>query len=310
MQENKIFETLLDVIPFASYAVDVDTYEVVYANKQMEESMFAPRAKECWEKLYGQEEQCSWCKIAKLKERDVVYQSKKLLSNFFNEATDEWFQSYDEIVKWPDGRTVKYTILVDITEQKEIQATMITTHAKMARQSIKLKEANQKLKFLAQKDALTGVNNRGYFFELVNKMWNKELPENQNIYVAMFDLDKFKNINDVYGHKTGDDVLKIFVSTLKPHLEDKDIFGRIGGEEFAFVTVDTDKENVLNKLEKIRNDVYNISITNEKENIKFTVSIGLSQKRDKNTIDIVLDEADQELYRAKEDGRNKIKFRV
>ena len=310
MQENKIFETLLDVIPFASYAVDVNTHEVVYANRLMEESMYAPRAKECWKKLYGQEEQCTWCKTVELKERNVVYQSEKLISSFFNEATDKWFQSYDEIVKWPDGRTVKYTILVDITEQKEIQADMITTHAKMARQSIKLKEANKQLKLMAQKDTLTGVNNRRYFFELANKMWDKELSDDENIYVSMFDLDKFKNINDTYGHHMGDEILKIFASTVEVNLGQNDIFGRIGGEEFALVLVDKEKENILSTLDKIRNDVANISIINEKETIKITVSIGLSQKRDKKTIDIVLDEADKELYRAKEDGRNNIKFRV
>jgi len=310
MQENKIFETLLDVIPFASYAVDVNTYEVVYANKLMEESMYAPRAKECWEKLYGQKEQCLWCKIVELKERIIVYKSEKLVSSFFNEATDKWFQSYDEIVKWPDGRTVKYTILVDITEQKEIQAIMITTHAKMARQSIKLKEANKKLKFLAQKDSLTGINNRRYFFELLNKVWITELEDSENIYVAMFDLDKFKKINDTYGHKIGDEILKIFTSTVEISLETEDIFGRIGGEEFALVTVSKSKENVIAILDKIRNDVSNMSTTNEKENIKITVSIGLSKKIDEKTIDVVLDEADKQLYKAKEDGRNNIKFRV
>lgn len=310
MQENKIFETLLDVIPFASYAVDVNTHEVVYANKLMEESMYAPRADECWKKLYGQEEKCSWCKTEALNERPVIYQSEKLVSSFFNEATDKWFQSYDEIVKWPDGRTVKYTILVDITEQKEIQANMITTHAKMARQSIKLKEANQKLKFLAQKDSLTGVNNRGHFFELLNDIWDKELSEGENIYVAMLDLDKFKNVNDTYGHKRGDEILKLFTSAVKSHLELDTIFGRIGGEEFALVLVDKNKENVVSTLQQIREDVANISIINENDTIKITVSIGLSQKIDKKTIDIVLDEADKELYKAKEDGRNNIKFRV
>jgi len=306
MQENKIFETLLDVIPFASYAVDVNTHEVVYANKLMEESMYAPRAEECWKKLYGQEEQCSWCKTAELNARSVVYQSEKLLSSFFNESTDKWFQSYDEIVKWPDGRTVKYTILVDITEQKEIQANMITTHAKMARQGMKLKEANQKLKYLAQKDSLTGVNNRGHFFELVSKLWDKELSEDESIYIAMLDLDKFKNINDTHGHNMGDKMLKAFTSSVTSNLNEDDIFGRIGGEEFTLALVDNKKENVIAKLEKIKDDVAAILV----DGIGITVSIGLSQKGYKQTIDIVLDEADKELYRAKEDGRNNIKFRV
>lgn len=167
MQENKLFEALLDVIPFAAYAVDIETYEVVYANKMMSEKMYAPREDFCWKKIFGQEEVCSWCTIAELKQRERIYKSEKLVSNFFDESTDSWLQSYDELVRWPDGRTVKYSIAVDITEQKEIQANMIQTHTKLAIQSKKLQEANKKLQYLASKDSLTGVNNRGNFFHLL-----------------------------------------------------------------------------------------------------------------------------------------------
>ena len=308
MQENKIFEALLDVIPFASYAVDVDTYELVYANKLMGESMYAPRAKNCWEKLYGQEDKCSWCQIKQLKAREVIYQSNKLESSFFDESTDKWLQSYDEIVKWPDGRTVKYTILVDITEQKEIQADMIKTHTKLALQSRKLQYANRKLKYMAQKDFLTGINNRGYFFELVKKLFEKELKHGEQIFVSMLDLDKFKNVNDTYGHNMGDEVLKAFVKVVELNLDEDDIFGRIGGEEFALVITDNQEERVLAKLEQIRIDISNEVISSEKGNIKFSVSIGVSI-REKEELDFILDKADKKLYEAKEDGRNKIKFR-
>lgn len=148
MQENKLFEVLLDVIPFAAYAVDVNTYEVLYANKQMTENMYAPREEFCWKKLYGQEEACSWCTIPQLKQREEVYTNEKLVTNFFDESTDCWLQSYDELVKWPDGRTVKYAISVDITEQKEIQADMIKANTKLSIQRKKLLEANKKLQEL------------------------------------------------------------------------------------------------------------------------------------------------------------------
>ena len=151
MKENKLFEALLDVIPFAAYAVDIETYEVVYANKMMSEKMYAPREQECWKKVFGQEDKCSWCTIPELKKRKAVYQSEKLVTTFFDEATDQWLQSYDELVRWPDGRTVRYAIAVDITEQKEIQANMIKTHTKLAIQTKKLQEANAKLRKLENK---------------------------------------------------------------------------------------------------------------------------------------------------------------
>lgn len=152
MQENKLFEVLLDVIPFAAYAVDIETYEVVYANKLMSENLYAPREESCWKKVFGQEEACSWCTIPELQKREANYKNEKLVSTFFDEATDKWLQSYDELVKWPDGRTVKYSISVDITKQKEIQADMIKAHSKLAMQAKQLSEANRKLEEMAKKN--------------------------------------------------------------------------------------------------------------------------------------------------------------
>ncbi|QOG12895.1 GGDEF domain-containing protein [Arcobacter sp. FWKO B] len=311
MQENQLFEALLDVIPFATYAVDVNTYEVVYANKMMHEKMYAPRESFCWKKVFGQEEVCSWCTIPQLKQRQKRYKSDKLVSNFFDESTDKWLQSYDELVKWPDGRDVKYTICVDISEQKEIQASMIKTHTKLAIQTKQLQIANEKLEFLATKDYLTGINNRGNFFKLTKDIWDIDFAsDGLELYVVMMDIDHFKNLNDTYGHRIGDIALKEFTNAVLPQLNENDIFGRLGGEEFAIVTTDKNQENVINKLEKIRQNIENIVIIENGKNIKFTVSIGFAKKEDTETIDMTLEKADKMLYVAKTSGRNKLKFRT
>jgi len=309
MQENKLFEALLDVIPFAAYAVDIDTFEVVYANKMMSEKMYAPREEFCWKKIFGQEEVCSWCTISELKTRDRVYKSEKLISSFFDESTDAWLQTYDELVRWPDGRTVKYSIAVDITEQKEIQASMIQTHTKLAMQSKKLKEANDKLEFMARKDYLTGINNRGNFFALGEELFLKEKLR-YPIYVAMFDLDKFKDLNDTYGHKFGDEALKAFTNKVVSQLNERDIFGRLGGEEFALVINSCCSEDIVNRVDNIRDSISKIELCYEGEIIHFTVSVGLVKTEESETLDETLDKADKELYGAKEDGRNKLKFRI
>ncbi len=308
MQENKLFEALLDVIPFAAYAVDINTYEVVYANKLMSENMYAPREEFCWKKIFGQNEVCSWCKIEELKKRHAVYKSEKLISNFFDEVTDSWLQTYDELVRWPDGRTVKYSIAVDITEQKEIQASMIQTHTKLAIQSKKLKEANAKLEQMATKDFLTGINNRGNFFNLGDNIFKKSTKK--PIFIAMFDIDKFKLLNDTYGHKAGDLSLEAFTKEVEKHLDKTDIFGRLGGEEFALILTSCCKDNVVEKIENIRKDVEKIDIKYENQEIQFTVSIGLVQKETAETLDMALERADKELYSAKDTGRNRLKFRL
>lgn len=145
MLENKLFEALLDVIPFRAYAVDVESFEVVYANKLMRENMYSPQATYCWEKVFGQQQICSWCSINKLQQRDASKPKEKLICEFFDESDDKWLKSYDELMSWPDGRDVKYSILVDITDQKEIQGAMIKSHAKLAMHSKHLKNTNKNL---------------------------------------------------------------------------------------------------------------------------------------------------------------------
>lgn len=311
MQENKLFEALLDVIPFGAYAVDIETYEVVYANKLMSETMYAPREEYCWKKIFGQEEVCTWCKIPELKQRERTYKNEKLISNFFDESTDKWLQSYDELVRWPDGRTVKYSIAVDITEQKEIQADMIKTHTKLAMQQKKLQMANEKLEFMAKKDHLTGTNNRGNLFALGNKLLKSSQENNTPLYVAMLDLDKFKRINDTYGHAIGDTVLKKFVENVNLYLGENDLFGRLGGEEFALLIPNSTDEEVYKKLENIRYTTSKILIeVAEQTSFHFSVSIGIEKlTSDDNTLDTLLDKADKQLYHAKDAGRDSIKFR-
>jgi diguanylate cyclase (GGDEF)-like protein len=308
-EENRLFEALLDVIPFAAYAVDVDTYEVVYANKQMSQNMYAPKETFCWKRLYGQESACSWCTIPNLKQRKRVYSNDKLITSFFDEGSDKWFQSYDELVKWPDGRTVKYSITVDITEQKEIQASFIKTNTKLAIQTKKLKQANAMLEHLAKTDYLTGINNRGEFFAQLNKLFETKLPFKETMYAMMLDLDNFKKLNDVYGHAYGDRALQQFTLCVNKHLGQNDLFGRLGGEEFAVIAIEKSFEAAQKKCEAIQKDVAALRL-NKSDDSGFTVSIGLVEKAPDDTPDSLLDKADKELYGAKKAGKNRIKTRV
>ncbi len=138
MLENKLFEALLDVVPFGAYAVDVKTFKIVYANKLIRENMYAPQEEYCWEKLYGREEKCSWCTMGK----EII---KKNESEFFDELDDRWIKSYDEFISWPDGRDVKYSILVDTTTQKEVEGNMIQSHAKLAVRTKQVSKTNKNL---------------------------------------------------------------------------------------------------------------------------------------------------------------------
>jgi len=157
----------------------------------------------------------------------------------------------------------------------------------------RIKEQNNTLKELANKDYLTGAYNRRAFFELVNKI---KVPS----AIIMFDLDYFKKINDTYGHDVGDEVLKFFSSLVKTHIRESDVFARIGGEEFVLVLAGSDLEAGRRVAEKIRKLVEKSQING----VKFTISAGVSLYE--GDIQKALKEADEALYEAKK-KRNEVR---
>jgi len=177
------------------------------------------------------------------------------------------------------------------------------------RKTRSLHRANKKLKELAYTDFLTGINNRGHFMELCQKVFEISKRNSTPMQIIALDIDYFKHINDTYGHHVGDEILKLFCSGVDSLMRQSDIFGRTGGEEFIICLQNTSREGTeifANKiLEKIRSLKYT---TKDGEIISFRVSIGMSQLREHNTLDALLNEADQALYMAKNGGRDKALF--
>jgi len=199
MLENKLFEALLDVIPFKAYATDINSFEVVYANKMMRENMYAPQEIHCWEKVFGQTEICSWCSIIDLEliKKESIKKEKYIIE-FFDETDDKWIKSYDELMSWPDGRQVKYSILVDITDQKEIQGAMIKSHATLAMKNKQMTETNKRL----QVTKLKLQESVGEFEQLLNATIEGLL---------IFENNLCKDINtqalNFFGYKSKDDLI-------------------------------------------------------------------------------------------------------
>ena len=331
MLENKLFEALLDVIPFRAYAVDIDNYEVIYANKMVVENMFAPEKKYCWEKIYGRNEKCDWCTIDKLKLKDKSIESKKLTCEFFYESDDNWLNSHDELVNWPDGRYVKYSILIDITDQKEAQGSMLKSHATLALKTkqiaqtnknlqitklqlqktvSKLKEQEEELKILASEDPLTKLFNRRYFTKASEHILDLARRNNKELSVIMIDIDKFKKINDSYGHKIGDDTLVILAQTLKKETRKSDVICRFGGEEFILLLPETNINGATIIAEKLRKIIEKLTVKiDDNKKFSFTVSMGVSHTniKNENNIEATIKRADEALYCAKKSGRNRVK---
>lgn len=154
-----------------------------------------------------------------------------------------------------------------------------------------------------QHDKLTGAFNREYFEKNYKGFLERCSKENSYLAIAMFDLDRFKNVNDNYGHDVGDEVLMYFVDTINKYSRDEDILIRWGGEEFILilkVQSSLDLEKALEHLRKV------IELAKFPVIGKQTCSIGGSLYRDNETIDKTIKRADDAVYKAKELGRNRI----
>lgn len=166
----------------------------------------------------------------------------------------------------------------------------------------KIKIRTAELEKLASTDFLTGVNNRRNFFKLAKE----QFEQNDDLYAVMIDVDKFKEINDTHGHQIGDEILILLTKTLMKELDENDIFGRVGGEEFALVCKCDDNKHI-EKLEHLRATVEKL----KHNEVAFTISLGVSKKHPEDeNIDKLLSRADAALYEAKGTGRNKIIFRA
>ncbi|MDF2540419.1 MAG: diguanylate cyclase [Herbinix sp.] len=162
---------------------------------------------------------------------------------------------------------------------------------------------------LALKDPLTGIYNRRYINEkLPVELINAYLVE-QKIGIIMIDIDNFKEVNDTYGHITGDGVLKSFVNTISGCLKrESDWVARYGGEEFLVCLPGATQEVTENIAELMRRTVEHSTIRSNGHDIKVTASFGICCKKAKKgiTADDIIDLADQKLYEAKNMGRNRV----
>ena len=172
------------------------------------------------------------------------------------------------------------------------------------------RELIDKLTQLATYDTLTGALSRSAFFERGQHKLDELMQTRGDIAVLMLDLDHFKHINDRYGHAVGDTVLKEFCALVPTHLRGRDLFGRLGGEEFAVLLPATDLIEATALAERVRVSVDEAVVTMASSPaLDFSVSIGVSACRAAldTTIDVMLVKADHALYEAKAGGRNQVR---
>ena len=158
-------------------------------------------------------------------------------------------------------------------------------------------------------DPLTGVTNRRGFFEIGERHLERARLGNEPIAIVMFDLDRFKTINDQFGHAIGDEVLIAFCRLASAQLRPKDLFARIGGEEFVTLLPNTTTQDALRLAERVRSAIEGASHTVEDPLVRMTVSVGVASPTEGTTaLDVLVSAADNALYRAKTAGRNRVEL--
>jgi diguanylate cyclase (GGDEF)-like protein len=221
------------------------------------------------------------------------------------------FVSKDGTIKWfevsakPLFRDGIFTGYIgtsrDISEKKEHEN-------EVKRYIAELEHTNRKLDKLATFDMLTGVYNRRKFEQDMVTAVEKKEKYDSPFSVIMFDIDGFKQVNDLYGHKMGDVILQEMASVVKRVLRESDKLFRWGGDEFVILLQETSLKNAFKAAEKVRKTVEAYDFEIERNCI--TISIGVGEFIKDDNIDQFLSIVDNALLKAKAKGRNRVEFRA
>jgi diguanylate cyclase len=182
---------------------------------------------------------------------------------------------------------------VDVTALKANEAT--------------LRRARDDAIVAATTDPLTELHNRRFMFGRLGELLTEGADVQRPVCVGLLDLDYFKRINDTHGHGAGDDVLKQFALLFRQNLRPCDLTGRIGGEEFLVILPDTEARDASAVLDRLRGLVASsCPLPDSVPELRYTVSIGVVQARSGDSPDLLVNRADEALYRAKSLGRNRL----
>ncbi|MBT8099590.1 MAG: GGDEF domain-containing protein [Gammaproteobacteria bacterium] len=165
----------------------------------------------------------------------------------------------------------------------------------------------QKLRDLAATDPLTGLYNRRHVFEILRQELKRYERYRESFALILIDADHFKQVNDSYGHAVGDATLRFIADTCAGCVRETDVVGRFGGEEFIILLPHTNNDEALIVAERIRLAMHNSDIDTRGGAAKVTLSLGVTEARPGNaTFDDILKAADDALYEAKRDGRDRV----
>lgn len=194
-----------------------------------------------------------------------------------------------------------------LRQQDLISDHLMTVQRQLQQKSQELEKANAELERLSVTDPLTGIPNRRRFDEILGHETRRCKRYHHSLSVLMGDLDKFKDVNDTYGHAVGDEVLVRVAELLQHHLRETDTVARYGGEEFVAILPETDLATAMSIADRLREAIGKETVETDGTKVSVTISLGAASASGAD-IDgqTLIEAADAALYRAKRSGRNKV----
>lgn len=194
----------------------------------------------------------------------------------------------------------------DITARHQAQLALQAAQAESERMNQALQQSLQRERAAAQTDELTGIFNRRHFLAVGRRQAQLAHRHRQPLSVVLFDVDHFKSINDRYGHDVGDEALRHVARLLGGDLRSSDVFARYGGEEFVVLLPETDARSAWALAERLRQRIAQSDLPGQQAPLRITVSAGIAENLAPATsLEQVIKRADEALYAAKNDGRNR-----
>ncbi|XCN74090.1 MAG: diguanylate cyclase [Candidatus Electrothrix aestuarii] len=275
--------TVLDSMDAMVYVIDADSYEILFLNRYAEEIFGDLTGTICWKGLQKERNKpCDFCPNDLLR-NSSEYADKSYVWERRNPFNKRWYELHDRVIRWFDGRDVKIQIATDITERKIME---------------------QQLHYNAYHDCLTGLANRLLFYERLKQELTSAEKNTTKLALVFIDLNKFKPVNDQYGHDIGDLLLQEVARRLLSSVQETDLVARMGGDEFVLLLPDvqgTDEVmQVIRKLNTALEDPCQLSLT-----LVLTISAAMGTAiypDDGTSEDELLNAADRRMYSNKREG--------
>ena len=216
-----------------------------------------------------------------------------------------WMRRPDGVDLQQEALNIGLAVLV-IPMLSAVGRAVRRVHVKQIEKRAELDKVLGELKTLSQRDALTGAVNRRYMLELLGDELKRHRRAGRPFSVAMLDIDWFKRINDTYGHAVGDKVLQRMAALAQGPLRGTDVVARWGGEEFLLLFPVCDAAEAALMLERLREDVARFEWHAVAPGLSVSFSAGVVAHVSEDTVEQTVDKADAAMYRAKEQGRNRV----